>query len=222
MVAITLLKNDHKTVEALFKKFEKLGDGGEKQKKQIVAQIIKELSVHAAIEEQVFYPAVRKAVKQAEDDILEALEEHHIVKWTLSELDGLSPREERFDAKVTVLIESVRHHVKEEEQDLFPKVTKKIDKRGLETLGKAMETAKKIVPSRPHPRAPDTPPGNVIAGLGASMLDKAKDLVQGVAKRGLSGRGTNGAAKKNGATGRAAKKPAGARSRATNGASARA
>ena len=125
-------------------------------------------------------------------------------------------------AKVTVLIESVRHHVKEEEQDLFPKVTKKIDKRGLEALGKAMETAKKIVPSRPHPRAPDTPPGNVIAGLGASMLDKAKDLVQGVAKRGLSGRGTNGAAKKNGATGRAAKKPAGARSRATNGASARA
>ena len=221
MDAITLLKNDHKTVEALFKKFEKLGDGGEKQKKQIVAQIIKELSVHAAIEEQVFYPAVRKAVKQAEDDILEALEEHHIVKWTLSELDGLSPREERFDAKVTVLMESVRHHVKEEEQDLFPKVTKKIDKRGLEALGKAMETAKKVVPSRPHPRSPDTPPGNVIVGLGASMLDKAKDLVQGVAKRGISGRGKNGAAKKGGATARS-KKSAGARSRATNGTSARA
>ncbi len=193
MDAITLLKNDHKTVEALFKKFEKLGNGAERQKRQIVAQIIKELSIHAAIEEQVFYPAVRKGVKTEEDDVLEALEEHHIVKWTLSELEGLDPKDERFDAKVTVLMESVRHHVKEEEGGMFPAVAKKLEKRALEALGKAMETAKKLVPKRPHPRAPDSPPANVVVGLGASVLDKARDLVQSVAKRGLSAR--NGALK---------------------------
>jgi hemerythrin superfamily protein len=183
MDAITLIKNDHKTVEALFKRVEKLGDGAVKEKKQIVQQIIRELAVHAAIEEQLFYPAVRKAIKSAEDDVLEALEEHHIVKWTLSELEGMNPKDERFDAKLTVLIESVRHHVKEEEGDLLPQVAKKLSKETLAQLGKALESAKKIVPTRPHPRAPDTPPAGMVAALPAALLDRAKDFVQGVAKR---------------------------------------
>ena len=183
MDAITLIKHDHKTVEALFKRAEKLGDGALKEKKQIVQQIIRELAIHAAIEEQVFYPAVRKAIKAAEDDVLEALEEHHIVKWTLSELDGMNPKDERFDAKLTVLIELVRHHVKEEEHDLLPQVAKKLDRDTLETLGKALEAAKKVVPTRPHPRAPDAPPAGIVAALPAALLDRAKDFVQGVAKR---------------------------------------
>jgi len=183
MDAITLIKHDHKTVEALFKRAEKLGDGALKEKKQIVQQIIRELAIHAAIEEQVFYPAVRKAIKAAEDDVLEALEEHHIVKWTLSELDGMNPKDERFDAKLTVLMELVRHHVKEEEQDLLPQVAKKLGRDTLETLGKALEAAKKVVPTRPHPRAPDSPPGGIVAALPAALLDRAKDFVQGVAKR---------------------------------------
>jgi len=183
MDAITLIKHDHKTVEALFKRAEKLGDGALKEKKQIVQQIIRELAIHAAIEEQVFYPAVRKAIKAAEDDVLEALEEHHIVKWTLSELDGMNPKDERFDAKLTVLMELVRHHVKEEEQDLLPQVAKKLNRETLETLGKALEAAKKVVPTRPHPRAPDSPPAGMVAALPAALLDRAKDFVQGVAKR---------------------------------------
>ena len=159
MNALTLLKNDHKTVNGLFKQFEKIADSEGKQaeakKKTIVQSIIKELSVHASIEEQIFYPAIRKAMKKDdEDDVLEALEEHHIVKWLLSELDGMSPSAERFDAKVTVLMENVRHHVKEEEQELFKKVRKAMDVKALNTLGAMMEKAKKLVPTRPHPRAP--------------------------------------------------------------------
>jgi hemerythrin superfamily protein len=183
MDAITLLKNDHKTVEALFKRFEKLGDGGGKEKKQIVSHIIRELSIHATIEEQVFYPAARKAVKASEGKVLESLEEHHIVKWTLSELEGMNVKDERYDAKVTVLMESVRHHIKEEEGELFPQVSKKLGREALLALGRALESAKKMAPTRPHPRAPDTPPGNVVAALPAAMLDKAKDFVQGMAKR---------------------------------------
>src|SRR5689334_19972179 len=105
MNAITLLKADHKTVAELFRRFERAGDDAHKTKRDIVDRIIEELAVHAAIEELVFYPAVRAEVRGVEADTLEALEEHHIVKWTLSELDGMDPRDERFVAKVTVLIE---------------------------------------------------------------------------------------------------------------------
>ena len=122
MDAITLLRADHKTVESLFKRFEATGDGALVERRKIVDQIIEELSKHAAIEEQLFYPVARATVPGTDDIALESLEEHHIVKWVLSELDGMDPNNERFDAKVTVLIENVRHHVKEEEGEFFPKV----------------------------------------------------------------------------------------------------
>ncbi|MDQ1374877.1 MAG: hypothetical protein QOJ09_2215 [Actinomycetota bacterium] len=74
MDAITLLKNDHKAVSALFKRFEKLGDRAEKSKREIVDKIIEELSIHAAIEEQLFYPAARECAPDTEDHVLESLE----------------------------------------------------------------------------------------------------------------------------------------------------
>src|SRR3712207_6093968 len=127
--AITVLRDDHRRVEKLFKEFEKLhkkGDGDTKRKRELVGEVIAELAKHAVIEEQVFYPAVRESVEEAEDVVLEGLEEHHIVKWTLSELEGMTGDEERFDAKVMVLMESVRHHVEEEEGEMFPKVREAI------------------------------------------------------------------------------------------------
>jgi hemerythrin superfamily protein len=172
--AIVLLKNDHKTVEKLFKQFEKLGDGALKTKRQVVDQIIAELSTHAAIEEQHFYPTIREKAPDVADDVLEGLEEHHIVKWTLSELESMAPTEERFDAKVTVLIESVRHHVEEEEGEMFPKVREALGRKELRELGDLMEKSKAISPKRPHPKAPDTPPGNLVAGTTAAALDGVK------------------------------------------------
>lgn len=177
MNALTLLKADHKTAKTLFDQFEKLGENAKSEKKKVVERIIKELSIHAAIEEQLLYPAARKAVPDTEDNVLEALEEHHIVKWTLSELDKMSPEDERFDAKVSVLIESVRHHIKEEEGELFPKLQSALDRKELEALGASLEAAKKAAPTHPHPRAPDTPPGNLIAGPGAAVLDRVVDTV---------------------------------------------
>ena len=172
MDAITLLKADHKTVEQLFKRFEKLGEGATTQKREIVDSIIEELSIHASIEEQVLYPAIREAMEAAEDLVLEALEEHHIVKWTLSELEGMPANAERFDAKVAVLMESVRHHVKEEEEELFPQVREVLKRKALAELGDALEKAKKVVPTRPHPRAPDEPPGNILVGVPTGVVDK--------------------------------------------------
>jgi hemerythrin superfamily protein len=185
MNAITLLKNDHKTVEGLFKRFEKLGPRAVKSKQEVVERIIRELSIHAAIEEMFFYPAIREAAEggDAGDMVLESLEEHHIVKWVLSELEGMSPDHDRFDAKVSVLIESVRHHVEEEEKELFPQLTKLLGKARLDDIGEAMNKAKKTVPTRPHPRSPDEPPGNLVAGAGAALLDKARDTGRKLVRR---------------------------------------
>src|ERR1700737_3466359 len=115
--ALALLKKDHDTVKDLFDKFEKAE--GRPAKKKIVNQALEELKVHAAIEEELFYPAVRKPV--GKDIMNEADEEHHVAKVLIAELEGMDGREDHYDAKFTVLAENVRHHIKEEENEMFPK-----------------------------------------------------------------------------------------------------
>jgi len=174
--AIALLKQDHREVEQLFKRFDKAGENAHRTKGQLVASMIEALSRHAAIEELVFYPAIRREVPSEESSVLEALEEHHVVKWLLSELEALDPDAERFDAKATVLIENVRHHVKEEETELFPKVRQHIGRRRLLELGAELRDAKRRAPTHPHPRSPDEPPGNVLVGNAVAVMDRARDV----------------------------------------------
>jgi hemerythrin superfamily protein len=149
MDAITLLKDDHKTVEKLFKEYEQAGDQALKTKQKLVAQITQELTRHTYIEETLFYPAAREAVPDTTDHVLESVEEHHVVVWLLSELAKLDPADETYDAKVTVLIENVRHHVEEEEQDWFPQVREAMGRKDLQELGDRMEQAKADAPTDP-------------------------------------------------------------------------
>ncbi|MFF1785621.1 hemerythrin domain-containing protein [Kitasatospora sp. NPDC058243] len=149
MDAIVLLKEDHKTVEKLFKAFEKAGDRAFAEKRRIADRVIEELTVHAVIEEKVFYPAAREAAPETKDHVLESIEEHHVVVWMLSELSGLDPEDERFDAKMTVLMENVRHHVEEEEKDWFPEVRKAMGRNRLQHLGDQLEEAKKTATRDP-------------------------------------------------------------------------
>jgi hemerythrin superfamily protein len=150
MDAIVLLKQDHKTVNAMFKEFEKTKDSASATKKrELVDQILKELTTHAYIEESVFYPAARESVPETDEHVLESVEEHHVVAWLLSELQHLSPDHETFDAKVTVLIENVRHHVEEEEQEFFPEVRKALGRNRLQELGEQLEAAKPNAPTDP-------------------------------------------------------------------------
>jgi hemerythrin superfamily protein len=182
--AIVLLKNDHKAVKKLFRQFEKAGDGAHAERRRIVDEIIAELSKHAVIEEQIFYPTVRKALpgEESEDMVLEALEEHHIVKWTCNELKDMDPGDERFKAKVTVLIESVEHHIEEEEGDLFPDVREAMGRKELQELGAQMEEAKVLAPEDPMPKAPDEPPGGEpltpreVKNLAPSPVGEARKL----------------------------------------------
>ena len=174
MDAIALLKADHAEVEKLFKRFEGLGPRAHKTRLDVAKKVIAALSQHAAIEEQVLYPAVRDRLPDETDTVLEALEEHHVAKWLLSELDGMTPDDERFAAKFIVLAESVRHHVKEEEGEMFPKLRKSFTKRQLEELGDSLAAAKKTAPTKPHPRSPDEPPGNLIATAATLPIDMAR------------------------------------------------
>ncbi|MEV5322549.1 hemerythrin domain-containing protein [Nonomuraea sp. NPDC052634] len=149
MDAIVLLKDDHKTVERLFKQFEKAGPKAHKEKQKIVGQVIEELTAHTYIEETIFYPAARADVPETGGHVLESVEEHHVVVWMLSELKKLDPADEHYDARMTVLMENVRHHVEEEEQDWFPKVREALGRKRLQELGERMAEAKSEAPRDP-------------------------------------------------------------------------
>src|SRR5690348_6255041 len=120
--AIVLLKEDHKEVRQLFREFEEAGENATVRKGQIVRKIIELLTVHTYIENEVMYPEVWALLPDVEDDVLESYEEHHVADVLCAELSAMKSDAERFDAKATVLIENVTHHIEEEEQDWFPKV----------------------------------------------------------------------------------------------------
>lgn len=127
--AIALLTADHQRVKKLFKDFKKLvdGDGGAREKSALVKEICTELSVHAKVEEEIFYPAVREAIDD-EDLMDEADVEHAGAKSLIAQLESMKPGDDHYDAKVTVLGEYIDHHVKEEQDEMFPKAKKaKVD-----------------------------------------------------------------------------------------------
>jgi hemerythrin superfamily protein len=133
--AIAMLTNDHKEVKALFKEYDKLveADAEEGERQALAEQICQMLTVHATVEEEIFYPAAREALGEEEDLIDEADVEHATAKDLIAQLEGSSPAEDAlFDAKVKVLGEYIAHHVKEEEGEIFPKAKKgKLDAAAL-------------------------------------------------------------------------------------------
>jgi hemerythrin superfamily protein len=162
--AITLLTADHTKVKKLFKEFEDLkeGDGSAEDKSGLVTQICNELKVHAAIEEEIFYPAVRKAI----DDgglMDEALVEHAGAKELIAQLEDMSPDDELYDAKVTVLGEQIQHHVKEEEGQMFPKARKaNVDSEalGVQMTERKAELTAEMESDEDAPRAKRRAPKN--------------------------------------------------------------
>ena len=141
--AVALLMQDHRDVEKMFKDFAKAGKAeDESGKADAVHRICVALTAHAEIEEEIFYPAVRKATME-EDIMDEANVEHAGIKGLVEELKEMRPGENLYDAKVTVLMEYVKHHVKEEEGEMFPKAKKaKLD---LDALGAEMSQRKQAV-----------------------------------------------------------------------------
>lgn len=138
--AITLLTEDHENVKSMFEQYEGLGDRAHASKKKLATQICNELTKHATAEEEIFYPAVRAAGKDKEDLVDEAVVEHASAKDLIAQIMEMEPTEELFDAKVKVLSELIEHHVKEEEEEMFPKAKKAgLD---LESLGQQIAERK--------------------------------------------------------------------------------
>jgi hemerythrin-like domain-containing protein len=147
--AIVLLKNDHKEILKAFKDFEKAGESAHAAKGRLVKRMIELLTVHTYIENEVMYPRVRELLPELEDDVLESYEEHHVADVLVMELSTMKPTDERFTAKTTVLIENVRHHIEEEEQEWFPEVRKGLGRKALQELGADLERTKKKAPKKP-------------------------------------------------------------------------
>ncbi|MEO5710049.1 MAG: hemerythrin domain-containing protein [Nocardioidaceae bacterium] len=147
--AIVLLKADHKELRKVFTDFEKAGENAHVAKGKFVDRMIELLTVHTYIENEVMYPRVRALLPDLEDDVLESYEEHHVADLLVVELAALKPTAERFTAKTTVLIENVRHHMDEEEQDWFPQVRAGLGRKTLQDLGAEMLAAKKKAPLKP-------------------------------------------------------------------------
>jgi hemerythrin superfamily protein len=135
---VELLRKDHEKVKTLFREFESAEEA--EQKMKIVQQAISELEIHASAEEKIFYPAVRQDSPDVGPTLDESFEEHHVMKFLIGELIGMSASDKRLDAKFTVLAENVKHHIKEEESELFARArTGKLD---LIDLGKRLTAAK--------------------------------------------------------------------------------
>jgi hemerythrin-like domain-containing protein len=147
--AIVLLKNDHDEIRKLFREFEGAGENATVTKGKIVTKVIELLTVHTYIENEIMYPEVRKLLPDLEDDILESYEEHHVADVLVMELAAMEPDAERFDAKTTVLIESVEHHMEEEESAWFPKVRAGLGRNDLQEMGARMIEMKKTAPTSP-------------------------------------------------------------------------
>ncbi|MFN2450579.1 MAG: hemerythrin domain-containing protein [Candidatus Baltobacteraceae bacterium] len=144
MDAIKLLKEDHKKVKALFAEVEDLGDRASAQRKKLFQRIDRELTVHSTIEETVFYPEFKSRADNSEekDEVLEAYEEHNIVKTLIGELENLDPKDETYKPKLSVLKEMVDHHVKEEETTMFKMAREMFEKDELNELGERLMSAK--------------------------------------------------------------------------------
>ncbi|MET8042856.1 hemerythrin domain-containing protein [Micromonospora sp. NPDC005215] len=147
--AIVLLKEDHKEMRRLFKAFQDAEEGPASQRQKLVNQILEALTVHTYLENEVMYPEVRRLLPDLEDDILESYEEHHVADVLCAELASMDATDERFNAKTTVLIENVTHHVEEEEEEWFPKVRDALGRKQLQEIGERMIALRADAPRTP-------------------------------------------------------------------------
>lgn len=144
MDAITLLKRDHAEVKAMFKEVEELGERATSSRQKLFRRIDEALTVHAQVEERIFYPRFKERAENTEEreEVLEAYEEHALVKRLIGELEKLEPANETYEAKLKVLKDLVDHHVKEEEGTMFKMAREIFDKDELNELGEELEQAK--------------------------------------------------------------------------------
>ncbi|MFE5112368.1 hemerythrin domain-containing protein [Streptomyces sp. NPDC056663] len=178
---ITELTIDHREVDGLFERIE-AQPVGDKQRRKLADEVTIELVRHSVAEEMYLYPAVRKHVEGGDRIADKELSDHAAVERHLQELERLDADDPQFDHLVAKLRLEVSEHVRDEEERLFPLLAAACTPEALDALGDKIRMAKKMAPTRPHPSAPDTPPGNKLLGPGVGLVDRARDLLTGRGK----------------------------------------
>lgn len=170
--SIVLIRNDHREVERLFDVF--TGPETPAERARTVGQIVHELVVHAAIEEMVLYPAVRRSLADGKGLTDDAIHAHQQVDEVLAELDGMDARDGRVTALVGRLQTLVGQHVREEETELLPAVEAAVDRDEIEDMGVRIERAKETAQAL---RRPGAPPANIIVGVPTDVLDRVREAL---------------------------------------------
>ena len=141
MNALTLLKDDHAKVKKMLDELDETTERAEKTRTEGLAKLKQELTIHEAIEEEIFYPALKQHA-EAKDIVLEAYEEHDVVNTIMSEIEATPTEDETWAAKFTVMKENLEHHIEEEEGEMFEKARDVFDEATLEQLGERMQARK--------------------------------------------------------------------------------
>lgn len=168
---------DHRAAESVFDEIEASGDA--RNRRELVEHVIAELVRHSVAEEQYLYPTARKALPDGDEVADHELAEHAEAEEVMKEIERTDAVGARFDELVTKLIADIRHHLRDEESGLLPRLRAACDADELRDLGRKFQQSKKIAPTRPHPSAPNSPPANKILGPGIGLIDRVRDALGG-------------------------------------------
>jgi hemerythrin superfamily protein len=178
---IEILEHDHREVEQMFDELESLkgasSDEDKKRRKELADQVTIELVRHSVAEEVLVYPMVDSKVSKEEAD--HARKVHAEAEETLAKLEKLDADDPEFDAELHELMREIRHHISDEEGEMFAHMREVIDEDELRKLGARVEAFEKVAPTRPHPNVPNDPISRTAAGPAASLFDRMRDLATG-------------------------------------------
>jgi hypothetical protein len=178
---IESLEHDHREVEQMFSELESLqgaeSEDDKARRKELADQVTIELVRHSVAEEVLVYPEVEKKVSSEEAE--HARKEHAEAEESLQRLEKLDPDDPAFDNELATLMREIRHHIEDEEEEMFAHMRQNIDAEELRKLGGRVEAFKKVAPTRPHPNVPNEPLPRMAAGPAASLFDRMRDLATG-------------------------------------------
>lgn len=174
--AITILIEDHREAEQVFQELER-PQGDPQHRRDLTDHVIAELVRHSVAEEQYLYPTVRKVLPDGDQLADREIGEHAEAERTMKDLDGMEPTDPRFAGLLSKLTREIRHHIRGEEAELFPRLRAMCSEADLIDLGQKIMAAKESAPTRPHPSAPDKPPLNKILDPGVGLVDRLRDAL---------------------------------------------
>ncbi|MET7465283.1 hemerythrin domain-containing protein [Nonomuraea sp. NPDC005501] len=176
---ITVLVTDHREVEQMFAELETMIGAIGERPQTLAEQVVIELVRHSVAEEAYLYPAVREHVPGGDELADKEIAEHAEAEKTMKRLERLEPGDDDFWPVLEELMREIRHHIQDEEGDLFPRLRAACPPEALTELGAKVERAKKLAPTRPHPSAPDKPPADKLLAPGAGLIDRLRDALTG-------------------------------------------